>query len=129
MHHRHHVVLDPVTVTGVLTAHNHLGAHGIGIASGEGVSTVGLLKAAPHPMDCHLPQLGSQGLVNLLIGDASHRGLEVGAYHEGALYALSVFTRITGLLPDAAALIATEIRFPGVAIFIGGPESRSAVAA
>ncbi len=90
---------------------------------------MGLLKAAAHPVDRYLPQLGSQGLVNLFIGDASDRGLEVGAHHESSIDPLTVSSRITVLLPDAAALIATEIRFPGVAIFIGGPESRRAVAA
>ena len=67
--------------------------------------------------------------MNLLIGDALKRGLEVGAHHESSLYPLIGLAGITVLLPDAAALIATEIRLPGVAIFIGGPESCRAVAA
>ena len=122
VHHRHHICLDAIAIAFVFAAHDHLSAHRVGVAGAEGVGAVGLLRAAAHPVDRHLPQLRSKGLVNLLIGDAINLGLEVGAHHEAALDPLSV------LLPDAAALIATEIRVPSVAIFIGGPESRRAVA-
>ena len=65
MHHRHHIALDAVAVALALAAHDHLGAHRIGVAGAEAVGAVGLLEAATHPVDSHLPQLGGQGLMDL----------------------------------------------------------------
>ena len=123
VHHRHHIVLDPVTVAGVLAVHDHLGAHRIGLAGGEGVLAVGLLEAAADPVDADLPELGGDRLVDLLVLDALHLGLEVSAHLEAAFHALVV------LFPDTTTAVAAEARGPGVAVFVGRPEGSRAVGA
>ena len=123
VHHRHHIVVDAVAIAGTLAAHDHLGAHRVGVAGGEGVLSVGLLEAAAHPVDGHFPQLGGDGLVHLRIVDALHLGLEVGTHGEAALHAAVV------LLPNAAAAVAAEAGLPGVAVLVGGTERRGGIAA
>ena len=123
VHHRHHVVLDAVAVAAALATHDHLEAHRIGVAGGEGVGAVGLLKGAAHPVDAHLPELGGHGLGDLGVVDPLDAGLEVGAHHEAA------FLPPVALLPDAAPFVTAETGFPGVAVLVGGAEQGGDVGA
>ncbi len=58
VHHGHHIILDPVTVSFILAANNNLNSHIIAFASRECVFSMGLFEGPPNPMDGHFPELG-----------------------------------------------------------------------
>jgi hypothetical protein len=117
------IIFDAIAITGVFAAHDHLSAHRIGVAGGEGVLAVGLLKAAAHPVDAHLPELGGDCLVNLLVVDALHLGLQISTHFESALHAL------VALLPHTTAAVTRKARSPGVAVVVSSAERGGAIAA
>ena len=59
IHHGHHIVLNPVTVSFIFAANNNLNSHIIAVTSRERIFAVGLLEGPPNPMDGHFPELGS----------------------------------------------------------------------
>ena len=123
VHHRDHITLDAITISRIFAAHDHFHTNRIGVAGGEGVVAMGLLKTAAHPVDRHLPELGGHGLMDGLVADSFHERLEVCAHLEASLHPLAV------LLPDALAAVAPKARLPGVAVFVGRTKGGPQVAA
>ncbi len=120
--HGHNVIFDPVLVPFSLAADEDFGSHVVGVPGSEGVLSVGLLEAATHAMDCHLPELGIHGLTDLFIFNPFHLGLEIGTDFKLA------FDPLISLLPDAASAVSGESRSPGVPVLVGTTEMITQVA-